>query len=452
MKNVVVKGAGIIVLLMSAFLVRSPAVHATDIQVNEGQSIQEAINRAQPGDTVTVQKGTYTEALTIDQSISLIGEEGAVIDGNGTGNVITITGNDITIEGLTVQNSGADATDSGIYVQEGQNHIIKDNVLKDTMHGIYMNDSRDAVISGNQISSVSEHFSNRGSGIFIFKGSGYTIDDNVMMSVQDGIYVESASDMTLRNNEAYSSRYGLHFMFAKDVLAEENHMERNITGMMIMDSESIQVLNNEVINQFHVRGFGLLIYESHDLLLDGNEIRQNSTGLSLEKTVDVEIKRNIISANQVGLEFIGENENNIFTENNFIANIVQSKISNNDMKLDNGEIGNYWDDYSSFDITGDGIGEETYKAGSLYDQLLEKQPYWQFFFESPSITLWSQAESFFPSLSANVYDDHPLVSPVQLADDSSAEEGTARDIGVLIVALSFLWFSILLIWLGRHFT
>lgn len=452
MKNVVVKGAGIIVLLMSAFLVRSPAVHATDIQVNEGQSIQEAINRAQPGDTVTVQKGTYTEALTIDQSISLIGEEGAVIDGNGTGNVITITGNDITIEGLTVQNSGADATDSGIYVQEGQNHIIKDNVLKDTMHGIYMNDSRDAVISGNQISSVSEHFSNRGSGIFIFKGSGYTIDDNVMMSVQDGIYVESASDMTLRNNEAYSSRYGLHFMFAKDVLAEENHMERNITGMMIMDSESIQVLNNEVINQFHVRGFGLLIYESHDLLLEGNEIRQNSTGLSLEKTVDVEIKRNIISANQVGLEFIGENENNIFTENNFIANIVQSKISNNDMKLDNGEIGNYWDDYSSFDITGDGIGEETYKAGSLYDQLLEKQPYWQFFFESPSITLWSQAESFFPSLSANVYDDHPLVSPVQLADDSSAEEGTARDIGVLIVALSFLWFSILLIWLGRHFT
>ena len=324
--------------------------------------------------------------------------------------------------------------------------------MKDTMHGIYMNDSRDAVISGNQISSVSEHFSNRGSGIFIFKGSGYTIDDNVMMSVQDGIYVESASDMTLRNNEAYSSRYGLHFMFAKDVLAEENHMERNITGMMIMDSESIQVLNNEVINQFHVRGFGLLIYESHDLLLDGNEIRQNSTGLSLEKTVDVEIKRNIISANQVGLEFIGENENNIFTENNFIANIVQSKISNNDMKLDNGEIGNYWDDYSSFDITGDGIGEETYKAGSLYDQLLEKQPYWQFFFESPSITLWSQAESFFPSLSANVYDDHPLVSPVQLADDSSAEEGTARDIGVLIVALSFLWFSILLIWLGRHFT
>lgn len=450
MRNVVVKGAGIIVLLVLASLMRSPAVHATDIQVNEGQSIQEAINQAQPGDTIAVQKGTYNEVLTINQSISLVGEEDAVIDGGGAGSVINISGNGVTVKGLTIQNSGTNETDSGIYVQEGKNHVLKDNTFKDTMHGIYVNEGQDAVISGNQISSISEHFSNRGSGVFIFKGSGHTIEENMMMSVQDGIYVESASDIILRKNEAYGSRYGLHFMFAKDILAEENHMESNITGMMIMDSESIQVLNNEVLNQFHVRGFGLLVYESRDLLIKRNEIRQNSTGLSLEKTVDVEIKRNIISANQVGLEFIGKNENNIFTENNFIANIVQSKISNNDMKLDNGDIGNYWDDYSSFDITGDGIGEETYKAGSLYDQLLEKQPYWQFFFESPSITLWSQAESFFPSLSADVYDEHPLISPVQLDEDSS-EEGATRDLGVLIVALSFLWFSILLIWLGRHY-
>lgn len=452
MRNVVVKGAGIVLLIMLISLLRSPTVQATDIQVNEGQSIQEAINQAQPGDTITIQKGTYYEVLTIDQSIMLKGEEGAVIDGSGNGNVITIAGNGVTIEGLTVQNSGANKTDSGIYVQEGGNHIIKDNVFQDTMHGIYMSKSQDNVISGNQISSVSEHFSNRGSGIFILGGSGHTMEDNGMKRVQDGIYVESATNVVLKNNKALGSRYGLHLMFAKDVLAEGNYMASNITGMMIMDSERIQVLDNEVLNQFHVRGFGLLIYESNDLLLQGNEIRQNSTGLSLEKTVDVEIKRNIISANQVGLEFIGKNENNIFTENNFIANIVQSKISNNEMQLDNGEVGNYWDDYSSFDITGDGIGEETYKAGSLYDQLLEKQPYWQFFFESPSIKLWSQAESFFPSLSADVYDEHPLVAPVQLADNKTSEAETGRDIGTLIIGLTFLWFSILLIWLGRNFS
>lgn len=452
MKNVVVKGVGIALLIILVSVLKSPTVQATDIQVNEGQSIQEAINQSQPGDTIIIHKGTYAELLTIDKSITLLGEEETIIDGASAGNVITILGNAVTIEGLTVQNSGTDKTNSGIYVQEGRNHVIKDNVFKDTMHGVYVYKSQDHVISGNQISSVSDHFSNRGSGIFILGGSGHTIKDNRMIRVQDGIYVEAASDLILKNNTALGSRYGLHLMFAKDVLAEKNHMESNITGLMLMDSERVQVLDNKVINQFHVRGFGLLIYESNDLLLQGNEIRQNSTGLSLEKTVDVEIKRNIISANQVGLEFIGKNENNIFTENNFIANIVQSKISNNEMQLDNGEVGNYWDDYSSFDITGDGIGEEMYKAGSLYDQLLEKQPYWQFFFESPSIKLWSQAESFFPSLSADVYDEHPLVAPVQLADNEPSESETGRDIGTLIFALTFLWFSILLIWLGRNFS
>lgn len=451
MRNVVVKGLGFILLLMFTVLMRSPTTQAADIQVSAGQSIQLAIDQATSGDTLIIQPGTYTESLTIEKAITLRGEDGVVLEAEGEGNAITIMGEGVTIEGLTVQNSGLNKTDSGIYVQEGSNHVIKDNVFKDTMNGIYVNKSQSNTISGNQISSVSEHFSNRGSGVFVLGGSGHIIEGNVMMRVQDGVYLESVSNAILRNNQALGSRYGLHLMFAEDVVAEENHMESNITGLMIMDSKRIRVLDNEVINQFHVRGFGLLIYESEDLLLEGNEIRQNSTGLSLEKTVDVEIIRNIISANQVGLEFIGENKNNIFTENNFITNIVQSKISNNEMQLDNGEVGNYWDDYSSFDITGDGIGEETYKAGSLYDQLLEKQPYWQFFFESPSIKLWSQAESFFPSISADVYDVRPLVEPVQLADDAAVGE-TSRDLGVLIVSLAFLWFSILCIWLGRNFT
>ena len=451
MRHIFLKKVGIIFLIVLIALMKSPTVEAAEISVSVGDSIQEAINQALTGDTIFIQEGTYTEELTIDKSITLRGEEGVVIEGNDAENVITIVGDGVTIEGLTLQNSGTEKDNAGIYVLEGSNHVIKDNIFKDTMNGIYINKSTRNVIIGNQISSVSEHFSNRGSGIFVYGGRGHTIEDNVMMRVQDGVYLESVSNVHLRNNTVLGSRYGLHFMFAQDVVAEENQMKSNITGLMIMDSNRIQVLSNKVIEQFHVRGFGVLIYESEDLQLEGNEIRQNSTGISLEKTVDVDITRNIISANQIGLEFIGENKNNIFTENNFIANVVQSKISNNKMQLDNGEAGNYWDDYASFDINGDGIGEEMYKAGSLYDQLLEKQPYWQFFFESPSIKLWSQAESFFPSLSADVYDENPLVEPVQLADDSEKGE-TVRDIGALIVSLAFLWFSILFIWLGRHYT
>ncbi len=253
----------------------------------------------------------------------------------------------------------------------------------------------------------------------------------------------------MNENTITFSRYAVHLMFNKDALVENNHLEGNITGIMCMDSQGIELIGNTIVDHFNVRGFGLIIYDSSEIEIVKNEVRLNSTGLSLEKTVNVQIEKNVISGNQVGLEFIGSNENNIFTENNFIGNVVQSKITNNQMQLDNGMKGNYWDDYKSYDVTGDGIGEITYKAGSLYDQLLEKQPYWQFFFESPSIQLWSKAETLFPSIGlADVYDENPLVEPVVFSKEDS--EDKERNIGALIVAIPFLWFSILLMWLGRR--
>ena len=155
---------GILFLLVLIVFMKSPAisVQAADIPVKSEESIQEAINKALSGDTIVLQKGIYSEKLTIDKAITIRGEKDVVIEGNGEGNVITIVGEGVTIEGLTVQNSGTDKDNGGIYVQDGSNHVIKDNVFKDTMNGIYIHKSTGNIITGNQISSVSDHFSNRG--------------------------------------------------------------------------------------------------------------------------------------------------------------------------------------------------------------------------------------------------------------------------------------------------
>ena len=195
--------------------------------------------------------------------------------------------------------------------------------------------------------------------------------------------------------------------------------------------------------------FRSLIYESKDILLERNDMIRNSVGLSMEYGVNTVTRKNVIAANQVGLEFKGENQQNTFSENNFIGNVVQSKVSGKDMRLDDGEKGNYWDDYGSFDLSGDGIGEEAYKAGSLYDRLLQTQPYWQFFFESPSIKLWTKAESLFPSFGeANVFDARPLVEPVVgLLGEEPEEREYVLVTGV--VGALFILFSLIVIVKGR---
>jgi len=422
---------------------------AETIKVEKGKSIQAAIDRSKNGDSISILRGVYQENLVIDKSISIKGEPGAIIDGSGIGNVITITESKVNLEGLTIRNSGTQQEDSGIFIKKAHDNVIKKNTLINVHNGIYIANSNQNQLIENRITSYESHFSKRGNGIHIFKGRDHLLKGNQISHVQDGIYFDFTKNIHVTDNHVQQSRYAMHFMFSEQILAKKNDVEKNITGFMVMDSQRIKFIENRVADHFHFRGFGILIYETKDVLIERNEIVRNSTGLSLENGVDTRTNKNIIAANQVGLEFKDQNQQNTFSENNFIGNVVQSKISGDDMRLDDGMRGNYWDDYGSFDLSGDGIGEEAYKAGSLYDRLLQKQPYWQFFFESPSIKLWTKAESLFPSFgSANVYDAKPLVEPItklQLDKEQTRENTIIPGIAGAL----FILFSLIVIVKGR---
>jgi nitrous oxidase accessory protein len=442
--------AGKIAFYIIVFLaVGQPQASAEQIKVEKWDSLQAVINRSNNGDSLIVMPGVYRGNLYINKQLTIIGKTGATIQGEGKGNVVTITASNVHLEGLTIQNSGTQQEDSGIYLKKAHNTILKENTLKNVNYGIYVANSQDNKLSRNRITSFDSHFSKRGNGIHLFKGGGHLINENVISNVQDGIYFDFTQDIQVKENHVKESRYGMHFMFSEQISAEQNLVEKNITGFMVMDSKGIDFIRNTVMDHFHFRGFGILIYETKDVLIQGNELFRNSTGLSLEYGSSTFVSGNMIAANQVGLEFKGQNQQNTFSENNFIGNVVQSKIAGDDTRLDDGEKGNYWDDYGSFDLTGDGIGEEAYKAGSLYDRLLQKQPYWQFFFESPSIKLWTKAESLFPSFgSADVYDTRPLIEPV---DNIQAGQSQANERKRLpgIAGTLFIMLSLLAIRKGR---
>jgi nitrous oxidase accessory protein len=437
------------IILLLLWLVPVDA-SAEDLKVEEGQSIQRMLDQAEAGDILTIFPGTYRENIVINKRMTLKGEPGAKIDGGGKGDVIEITAPDVTVKGLTIQNSGSGQEDSGIFIKKADGNIIENNTLKDVHNGIYIANSMDNRVLKNSITSYESHFSKRGNGIHMFKGGGHLLKENEIAAVQDGIYYDFTEHVKVTGNHVSDSRYGMHFMFSEDISAVGNHIEKNVTGFMVMDSADITFIENRVTDHFHFRGFGILIYETKNVLVERNEMLRNSTGLSLENGVNLSINRNLIAANQVGLEFVGKNKNNIFAENNFIGNVVQSRISGEDMRLDDGLKGNYWDDYSSFDLSDDGIGEEAYKAGSLYDRILRKQPYWQFFFESPSVKLWTKAESLFTSFgSAEVYDARPLIEPAEIQLSAAQQNGDQWMSGV--IGMVFIAISLLVTVKGRKF-
>jgi len=74
-------------LFLSAVFVLDPPVLAqrTLTVPDDHLTIQAAIDAAQPGDTVLIRAGRYTEALTITKSLRLVGEDRTRVGDPGAG-------------------------------------------------------------------------------------------------------------------------------------------------------------------------------------------------------------------------------------------------------------------------------------------------------------------------------------------------------------------------------
>lgn len=178
-------------------------------------TIQSAINVANVNDVIECAEGTYSEAVTINKSLTLQGADSneslQVIDGSGLGTTSGITVNNgvtnVTIKNFTIQDfTGANGnSNAGIYCQGGNNNLTIDNVASlnnPTASGIYANGPVDTVSITNCT------VSNNGGGargIVIWNGlkSNITITNNTIsnnvccgIELQDG----NASAVNISNN------------------------------------------------------------------------------------------------------------------------------------------------------------------------------------------------------------------------------------------------------------
>ncbi|MDQ0215526.1 nitrous oxidase accessory protein [Oikeobacillus pervagus] len=413
-----------------------PTKAETVIHIPKGHSIQEAIDNSPSGSVIKVEKGTYKESLTITKPIQLKAEGKVVIDGNHQGHVIHIKANDVKLEGFTIIHSNKNAKDAGIFLDQVEKTSIKNNHLQQVYYGIYVNGGHDHHIKNNTITSLHEHFSKRGNGIHLLGTTGNVIENNKMTMVQDGVYFDEANENQITQNQVTGSRYALHFMFSKDNSVTKNRLNENINGLMIMNSEKLIIQHNQLSKNLNYRGYGALIFDSDDVVMRNNNVTYNHTGISLQDARNVKVLQNTIAGNFIGLEVRGESKDNLISNNQFVGNIMQNKISTEGVYLDNGQIGNYWDDQHSYDLDGNGIGDLPYQTNSGYERLLEKYPHYQFYFESPAMNLWHSVEKMFPTIAKSTgLDRYPLT-------DSSGKGnfgmGTIIVLSVFSVILLFL--------------
>ncbi|UVE52282.1 nitrous oxide reductase family maturation protein NosD (plasmid) [Haloferax larsenii] len=381
-------------------------------------SLQAAVDAAAPGDRIRL-RGEFDEHVVVDTpNVTLASEPGAVarIDGNGSGDVLTLDAADITLRRVWVHNSGFDTSenDAGIWVN-GTNTTIIDSRVTASTFGIWLNGVAGATIENTTIvgrESV-EPRSYRGNGIQVWKADDVTLVDNRITDARDGIYYSWASGVTARNNTMWDLRYGVHYMYSDDCTLVDNVAFDNDAGYAVMLSERIRVVDNTAVNNSGTSGHGILLKRIDHSVVEGNEVVANGNGLYVFNSVNNTLTGNLVLENRVGAYFTAGSTSPNVSENSFINNDEPVRALVGERMAWNGsELGNYWSDARESDVDSDGVNDIRHRPAGLVERLVYDHPQAAVFASSPAFDALRLAESSFPVIDVpGIVDHHPLTEP-----------------------------------------
>lgn len=400
-------------------------------------ALQALIDSATPGATVTVPSGTHRGGLVIDRPLTLAGEPGAILDGQGEGDVVRVSAAGVTIRGLTLKNSGENLTvmNAGIHADRGSHNLrVEDNRMENVLFGVWVWHSENPRITGNTIRGKPHLQSqDRGDGIRLFNVTGGSFAHNDIRDARDGVYVDTSRNLEFIGNRFRDMRFGIHYMYAHDGRIIDNHTTATRSGLALMSSRQLEVTGNRSVNDLN---YGILLNFVTDSVITGNfvtGVRGWAGGSQVEHGVvlGVEgkaffvynsyynlIRDNLFADSDVGIHLTAGSEENAMYGNAFVRNRTQVMyVSTRQQEWSHEGRGNYWSDYLGWDLNGDGIGDQPYEPNDMVDKLLWRYPMAKLLMNSPAVATLRWAQQQFPILRpSGVRDSHPLMRPPRIAE------------------------------------
>ena len=279
-------------LFLSSFPFPNVTTGSSIIYVPDDYStIQEAVDAANPGDTIYVKAGVYYEnGITIDKELKLIGEnkETTIIDGNFSKGILLIRlCSNVLISNFTIRNSGSgewywdpvvgySIECAGIILAKAKNCTIKNNKIIENYIGIYIiYTNRSRILQNEVINSAimsiyalfwcwSNSFVNntiRGDpysphGIHLEYCANNTIEGNVVEGCSLGIYAHSRISISfgdiVTGNKVLDNRVGIGYhgicnnRINNNLVANCSH-----TGISISESSGNIIKMNDLRNNIY---------------------------------------------------------------------------------------------------------------------------------------------------------------------------------------------------------
>jgi len=246
--------------------------NATTITVpTDFSTIQAAINNAAPGDTIFVNEGVYYENVVVNNSVSITGENEntTIIDGKGSGVVVRVVADNVSLSGFTIQNSGVEAYESGVFVESSFNDVSGNVIAKNGLTGVYLSDSSDCRLFENII------MDNGGDGVFLVHSSNNVLFNNTIARNNGGVGLYSSNENNVsRNVVTYDLLGGIYLFYSSNNSLFNNVIRCNEEYGLSLDysSDLNMIIGNVVVDNLK---YGLVLGSVYGNVLRNNNMTGN---------------------------------------------------------------------------------------------------------------------------------------------------------------------------------
>lgn len=386
------------------------------------RSLGDALRSAKDGATIVV-RGRQHGNFVVSVPVTIAGAGDAVLDGGGTGTVVTINAPYVTIRDLSVIGSGSDFVSMDAAIRSNSAHTSIRNVrVADTLFGIYLAHSDGSVLDrvhvlGRAFLPVPE----RGDGFRIWYSADVRVSDSDFQNVRDDLVWFSRS-VTLSGNTVANGRYGFHSMYSNDMRLVSNVVRNCEVGSYFMYGKRLHVSKNVFLNNRGSTGYGIGLKDIDDSKVDDNAFVSNHVGIYVDDSPSLEgstvrFTGNLLAYNSMGFAGLPSSRGDVVLANAFVQNYQQVAVLGGGtltgVTWSRGAHGNYWSDYAGFDRNGDGVGDVAYREQSVYGSLSDLDSRLDLLAYGPAARAIDFASNALPLFSAPVsaVDASPQMKP-----------------------------------------